>query len=84
MNKKLWMALCASSVVTISGCATFAEMAGANTATLNAVATEGFNKTFLEKVDVNKESFECLKKKYIQVLSDYIEILKNGFVERKE
>jgi AcrR family transcriptional regulator len=45
---------------------------------------EGFNKTFLEKVDVNKESFECLKKKYIQELSDYIEILKNGFVERKE
>ncbi len=48
MNKKLWMALCASSVVTISGCATFAEMAGANTATLNAVATEGFNKTLTE------------------------------------
>ncbi len=48
MNKKLWMALCASSVVTISGCATFAEMAGGNTATLNAVATEGFNKTLTE------------------------------------
>ncbi len=48
MNKKLWMALCASSIVTISGCATFAEMAGANTATLNAVATEGFNKTLTE------------------------------------
>ena len=48
MNKKLWMALCASSVVIISGCATFAEMAGANTATLNAVATEGFNKTLTE------------------------------------
>lgn len=45
---------------------------------------DGFNKAFLEKVDISKESFECLKKKYIQELSDYIEILKNGFVERIE
>lgn len=48
MNKKLLMALCTSGVVTISGCATFAEMAGADTTTLNAVATEGFNKTLTE------------------------------------
>lgn len=45
---------------------------------------EGFNKTFLKKADINKESFEQLKEKYIQELSDYIEILKTGFVERKE
>lgn len=48
MNKKLWMALCASGLVTISGCASFAEMAGANTQTLNAAATQGFNKTLTE------------------------------------
>jgi Zn-dependent protease with chaperone function len=48
MNKKLAMAFCASAVVTISGCATFAEMAGADTATLNATATQGFNKTVTE------------------------------------
>lgn len=53
MNKKLWMALCASGVVTISGCATFAEMAGADTTTLNAVATEGFNKTLTEARSTN-------------------------------
>ncbi len=45
---------------------------------------EGFTKTFLEKVDINKESFERLREKYIQELSDYIEILKTGFVERIE
>lgn len=45
---------------------------------------EGFNKAFLKKADINKESFEQLKKKYIQELSVYIEILKAGFVERKE
>lgn len=45
---------------------------------------EGFNKTFLKKADINKESFEQLKENYIQELSDYIEILKTGFIERKE
>jgi Zn-dependent protease with chaperone function len=45
MNKKLVMALCMSGVVTISGCATFADMAGADSATLNAAATKGFNDT---------------------------------------
>ena len=48
MNKKLAMAFCASALVTISGCATFAEIAGADTATLNATATQGFNKTVTE------------------------------------
>ena len=45
---------------------------------------EGFNKAFLKKADINKESFEQLKEEYIQELSVYIEILKAGFVERKE
>lgn len=42
---------------------------------------EGFNKVFLEKADIKKESFEQLKEEYIQKLTDYIEILKKGFVE---
>ncbi|MGN0386402.1 MAG: TetR/AcrR family transcriptional regulator [Lachnospiraceae bacterium] len=40
---------------------------------------EGFNKDFLEKADIKKESFEQLKEEYIQKLTDYIEILKKGF-----
>ena len=35
-------------VVTLSGCATVADMAGADSATLNVTATEGFNKTLSE------------------------------------
>lgn len=45
---------------------------------------EGFNETFLKKADIKKESFEQLKENYIQELSNYIEILKTGFIERKE
>ena len=45
---------------------------------------EGFNETFLKKADIKKESFEQLKENYIQELSNYIEILKTGFAERKE
>ena len=45
---------------------------------------EGFNETFLKKADIKKESFEQLKENYIQELSNYIEILKTGCIERKE
>lgn len=45
---------------------------------------EGFNETFLKKADIKKESFEQFKENYIQELSNYIEILKTGFIERKE
>ena len=48
MKNKILLSVCAASVVTISGCATFAEVAGADTATLNAAATQGFNKTVNE------------------------------------
>lgn len=42
MNKNLILALCASGVMTISGCATFADIAGADSATLNASAAKGY------------------------------------------
>ena len=45
---------------------------------------EGFNKDFLKKADIKKESFEQLKDEYIQKLTDYIEILKKGFMERND
>ncbi|MFW2076860.1 M48 family metalloprotease [Acinetobacter sp. ULE_I010] len=48
MKKKLLLSLCAVSALTISGCATIADMAGADSATLNLNATQGFNKTVQE------------------------------------
>lgn len=42
---------------------------------------EGFNKDFLEKADIKKESFEQIKEEYIQKLTDYMEILKKGLSE---
>lgn len=42
------MSLCAAGAVTLSGCTTIADMAGADTATLNAAASQGFNKTVVE------------------------------------
>lgn len=43
MKNKIIAAACALSLVTISGCTTFADMAGADTASLNASATQSFN-----------------------------------------
>ena len=44
MKKIILTSLCMAGVMTISGCATVADMAGADTATLNAQATQGYNK----------------------------------------
>lgn len=48
MNKKIVMSFLAATVVTISGCASFADMAGADSATLNASAAQGFSKMTTE------------------------------------
>lgn len=48
MKNKAFLTICAASVLTLSGCATVADMAGADTASLNAVAVDGFNKTVQE------------------------------------
>ena len=34
--KKLMLSMCATAMLTVSGCTTFADMAGADSATLNA------------------------------------------------
>lgn len=47
-NKKMLLGGVALSAVLISGCTTIADIAGADSATLNTVATEGFNKTVQE------------------------------------
>lgn len=43
MNKKFGLALVTAATLTVSGCATVAEMAGADTATLNATGTQYYN-----------------------------------------
>ncbi|MDQ9022549.1 M48 family metallopeptidase [Acinetobacter sichuanensis] len=48
MNNKLMMGICAAGLMTLSGCTTMADMAGADSATLNVAATQGFNKTVQE------------------------------------
>ena len=40
--KKLMLSLCATAMLTVSGCTTFADMAGADSATLNAQSAQGF------------------------------------------
>ncbi|EYC58075.1 hypothetical protein J931_2782 [Acinetobacter baumannii 44437_8] len=42
MNKKFVLSLCAAGAVTISGCATMADMAGGDTATLKAQSAQKF------------------------------------------
>ena len=53
MNNKLILTICAASMMTFSGCTTVADMAGADSATLNAVAIQGFNKT-VQEASANK------------------------------
>ncbi|WP_111859557.1 M48 family metallopeptidase [Acinetobacter sp. CFCC 10889] len=48
MNNKLMMGICTAGLISISGCTTMADMAGADSATLNVAATQGFNKTVQE------------------------------------
>lgn len=43
MNKKLVLSFCAASAITFSGCTTVADMAGADTATLNATAAQSYS-----------------------------------------
>ncbi len=72
MKKHLLMACCVSSMVTISGCATFAEIAGADTATLNATATQGFNQTITEAkqnktLDTSSSTYQRINKVFLNL-----------------
>lgn len=53
MKNKLMVSLCAASVIAVSGCTTIADMAGADSATLNVAAAQGFNKT-VQEASANK------------------------------
>lgn len=53
MKNKLMLCMGASFAVALTGCTTIADMAGADTATLNATAAQGFNKT-VQEASTNK------------------------------
>lgn len=53
MKNKFLLSICAATAVGLSGCTTVADMAGADSATLNAAATQGFNKTVQEARSAN-------------------------------
>ena len=48
MKNKILLGLCASGVIAISGCTTVANMAGADTATLNASSAKSYNELVTE------------------------------------
>ncbi|ANF82055.1 type I deoxyribonuclease HsdR [Acinetobacter sp. NCu2D-2] len=48
MKNKLMLSMGAAAALTLSGCTTIADIAGADSATLNAAAAQGFNKTVQE------------------------------------
>ena len=54
MQKKLLLSLCAAGVITLSGCTTMADLAGADSATLNATSTQSYNKMVQEAQSKNQ------------------------------
>lgn len=72
MNSKVILSLCVASVVTISGCTTVADMAGADSATLNVAAAQGFNKTVQEanasnKLDVSSTTYKRINAVFLRL-----------------
>ncbi|SPL72360.1 M48 family metallopeptidase [Acinetobacter stercoris] len=53
MKKSLLLGACVASILSFSGCTTIADMAGADSATLNLSAAQGFNKT-VQEAQANK------------------------------
>ena len=54
MNNKFLLSCCAAGAMTLSGCATLADFAGADTATLNASAAQGYNEMVQEARSKNQ------------------------------
>ena len=54
MNKNILMSFCAAGAVALSGCTTVAEMAGADTATLNASAAQSYTKMVADAKSKNQ------------------------------
>lgn len=72
MNNKLIFGLCAATVISISGCTTIADMAGADSATLNLNAAQGFNKTVQEAR--SKNALDTSSATYKKVYSAFVKL----------
>ncbi len=70
--KKLALSLCAASVMTISGCASFADMAGADSATLNAQSAQSFSKMTQEaraknQLDTSSSTYQRINTVFLRL-----------------
>lgn len=54
MQNKLLLSLCVAGIITLSGCTTMADLAGADSATLNATSTQSYNKMVQEAQSKNQ------------------------------
>ena len=70
--KKLALSLCATTVMTISGCASFADMAGADSATLNAQSAQSFAKMTQEaraknQLDTSSSTYQRINSVFLRL-----------------
>lgn len=72
MKNKRLLALCITSAVTFSGCATFADMAGADSATLNASAAQGYSELVNQarskgQLDTSSNTYKRINAVYLRL-----------------
>ena len=72
MKNKRLLALCIASAVTFSGCATFADMAGADSATLNASAAKGYSELVSQarskgQLDTSSNTYKRVNAVYLRL-----------------
>lgn len=70
--KNLVLSLCAMSAITLSGCTTFADMAGADSATLNAQSAQGFAQMTQEaraknQLDTNSSTYQRINTVFLRL-----------------
>lgn len=72
MKNKRLLALCITSAVTFSGCASFADMAGADSATLNASAAQGYSELVNQarskgQLDTSSNTYKRINAVYLRL-----------------
>lgn len=70
--KNLALSLCAMTAITISGCASFADMAGADSATLNAQSAQSFSKMTQEaraknQLDMSSNTYQRINSVFLRL-----------------
>ena len=72
MKNKLMLSMCAVGIMALSGCTTIAEISGADSATLNYNATQGFNKTVADAraknaLDTSSATYKKINSAFIRL-----------------